>query len=774
MSDATNQETVDVANQILAELAQAAKDGQLIQNDYYATEAEGRAAVADGDTFKVVVGGDIAARVYRRLSAATSEPLFEAPSASLAQRSSDSLSVEQYGAGYSDVLPIPAGTANAAGLILLDWPQIAGRISKMHINSAAAGVVDVYVYSKSGDTFTLQRQEMLNVPAAGYHALPLSLSVNAGEYIAVRGVGGSLTYVSAIPDGYGIRSGTVGPSFTQPVVNTSSRMMVRFDVTHFTGHDQLTPTLERDINHVISQTLTETREQRINNVAPFASAPWSLSGSGSFILASPASNGGRVIFECLASAAGSVKVALLERISESRFVQRAVERVAVVTGENRITLAAQVRSGEYFSISSPVIAYGSEASQGTSAYFTRNFADGVVWTYSTNIRAGFRVISDVAPKGGRVGSVNLPWESMLLIGLGQSLMEGSQTPTSGTEPITVTQEYDSVGFPAYPAAPTILLPATVANTQRTTWTPRGEWPGLAAAASIRRALLRQNQLSPTDVKSTVVVANNAVGGTPIADMSKGTAQYNACIAQATALSGVSGGTAGVLAVIFGQGESDSDASAYLPAILKIAADIDSDLRAATGQSKQVPFLAYQVSSANRPIALAQLAAARQSQLISLVAPMYMLSYYDSQHIDSISSRRLGGYYGEAVKAVAINGGVWEPLWPIGCDVSGNYVTLTFNKAGLVIDTALVPAQTNMGFAVSGTTVSSVSVINGRQVRLQCAAAPAVGAMVSYGNAAVGKGPYVGRAGNLRDSRGETLKFDDFPLHNWCLEFDWTV
>lgn len=80
MSDATNQETVDIANQILAELAQAAKDGQLIQNDYYATEAAGRAAVADGETFKVQGSGEVAALLYRRLSASSSTQIAEFPS----------------------------------------------------------------------------------------------------------------------------------------------------------------------------------------------------------------------------------------------------------------------------------------------------------------------------------------------------------------------------------------------------------------------------------------------------------------------------------------------------------------------------------------------------------------------------------------------------------------------------------------------------------------------------------------------------------------------
>jgi hypothetical protein len=152
----------------------------------------------------------------------------------------------------------------------------------------------------------------------------------------------------------------------------------------------------------------------------------------------------------------------------------------------------------------------------------------------------------------------------------------------------------------------------------------------------------------------------------------------------------------------------------------------------------------------------------------------MLSYYDNIHIDSVSERILGAYFAQALKAIALDGGKWEALWPVARDVSGNFVTLTFNKSGLAIDTTLMPAQTNSGFAVSGTTVSGVTVINGNQVRLQCAAAPALGATVSYGVTATGKGPFVGRAGNLRDSRGDNLAFDSFPLHNWCVEFDWIV
>lgn len=100
MSDVTNRETVETVNQILAELQQAARDGQLIQNDYYATEEEGRAAVADGETFKVQGSGDVAVYLYRRTSAAASLLLTTFPAKSAVDavtgliRSSDATPIE--------------------------------------------------------------------------------------------------------------------------------------------------------------------------------------------------------------------------------------------------------------------------------------------------------------------------------------------------------------------------------------------------------------------------------------------------------------------------------------------------------------------------------------------------------------------------------------------------------------------------------------------------------------------------------------------------------
>ncbi|GAO71952.1 hypothetical protein [Comamonas sp. E6] len=133
MSDATNQETVDIANQILAELAQAAKDGQLIQNDYYATEAAGRAAVADGYTFKVQGAGNISALLYRRNNAASSTLLTTFPAGSI-----DAISVNS-GKPYPLQVRVRDGITSVAHVnwnaVLLDALVINARPGKLYQTS---------------------------------------------------------------------------------------------------------------------------------------------------------------------------------------------------------------------------------------------------------------------------------------------------------------------------------------------------------------------------------------------------------------------------------------------------------------------------------------------------------------------------------------------------------------------------------------------------------------------------------------------------------------
>jgi hypothetical protein len=62
--------------------AESARDAAIIGSGVYATEAAGRAAVADGQAFKVQGSGDVAAYEYRRTDSTTSVLIATYPSAS--------------------------------------------------------------------------------------------------------------------------------------------------------------------------------------------------------------------------------------------------------------------------------------------------------------------------------------------------------------------------------------------------------------------------------------------------------------------------------------------------------------------------------------------------------------------------------------------------------------------------------------------------------------------------------------------------------------------
>lgn len=68
--------------QAAVKAAESARDAALIQAGVYVDEPTGRAAVADGQAFKVQGSGDVAAYEYRRIDASKSEPITSYPSKS--------------------------------------------------------------------------------------------------------------------------------------------------------------------------------------------------------------------------------------------------------------------------------------------------------------------------------------------------------------------------------------------------------------------------------------------------------------------------------------------------------------------------------------------------------------------------------------------------------------------------------------------------------------------------------------------------------------------
>lgn len=375
-------------------------------------------------------------------------------------------------------------------------------------------------------------------------------------------------------------------------------------------------------------------------------------------------------------------------------------------------------------------------------------------------------------------------QDAMIIATGQSLGEGSTPAIS----ITTAQEYDSVGFVARAAdyAVEALVPLTVANCGVTS---RGENPMFGAAGAIKALMAAENGLAPADLDYRLIGVNTAYGGYLITQLNQGTAPYDDGIAAATrakALADADGRTFAVRAVTWTQGEADAVTptafATYRDALIQLAEDYDTDLKAATSQDEPVYLITYQTGTRDQTIAYAQLEAMHLSPLIVMACPMYQFEYGDAVHIVAASSKWLGGYYGLAYKRVVIDAQPWEPLMPVAAQFSGSVIDVTFNKSGLVFDTTSLPAQTNMGFSVqngSGTeqTISSVAILQPNRVRITLSSGtPAAGWTVKYGAAEMtGRSDaYEGGGGNLRDRAGDALTYNSNRMDNWAVLFNWTL
>jgi hypothetical protein len=376
---------------------------------------------------------------------------------------------------------------------------------------------------------------------------------------------------------------------------------------------------------------------------------------------------------------------------------------------------------------------------------------------------------------------NFSAELIFINNTGQSLGEGS----NGT--ITTAQEYDNVGFPAYSTAPTELVVLTVGNTQVA---GRGESPMYGALGHIKELIQDESGLAYTEHGYQMAACNNAYSGYSINALKKGTTPYANAMAQILAAYNIAqaeGRTFKVGAILWTQGEADGAMpfATYRDLLKQLAEDYDTDSKAITGQTEDVVLISYQTGTGSlRNVQLAQMAAAAESIKVVVACPMYQFSYYDAQHIDAAGAKWLGGYYGLAYKRTLIDGAPWEPLQPISHTRQGAILTVNFNPQvrPLMIDTTLVPAQVNAGFSMvdsggGALTISSVSVVGPSMVKIVAAASIPSGAKLRYGfNAAVGKGPYLGGCGNLRDSQGASIVYSAvaMPMHNWCTFFEYQL
>lgn len=330
---------------------------------------------------------------------------------------------------------------------------------------------------------------------------------------------------------------------------------------------------------------------------------------------------------------------------------------------------------------------------------------------------------------------------------------------------------------------TSLLPLTIKNSGQVSLQERndlGNCPMFGFAEMYQSLLVRENGLSDDAGQRKLIFVQTAKAAQGIDDLnqtSKAFFHYKRAITKVGELLEPKQSFL-VGATLWTQGEHDRKMSRteYTEKLIALTDCFNTTAHSLNDQKVDHTLITWQVCSSGFAIALGQLDATSHDQIV-LSGPSYQFEYDDAVHINSAGLDEVGALYGLAWKRLYVDNENWEPLRPINSSVFGKTVILTFNKSHLKFDTTVVPEQSNFGFtaAVSNKSVpiKGVRVINSNQVKITFEKTVPQNAVVRYGaTSAIGKGPYQGGAGNLRDNQGDAIKFRDNPLHNWCVLFEW--
>lgn len=330
----------------------------------------------------------------------------------------------------------------------------------------------------------------------------------------------------------------------------------------------------------------------------------------------------------------------------------------------------------------------------------------------------------------------------------------------------------------------------------------GETSCTASGEMVKQLIQAEDGLVYTAQGYQLLHSAPGFGATTIAQLSKGTAHYTRLMTQVAY--GLANASAlnksfAVQAVGWMQGESDAATTqaAYYAALNTLIADINTDAKAITGQTKNIYLISYQLATEATPkIGLAQLQACNANPLIRIATPMYIFDYQaaGNVHLMTESQRLFGAYEGLAYKRIVIDGVDWKPLQPVSSTRSGNCAYVKFNVpvGKLVLDTSYVTQNTNYGFelfqadGVTPIAITGVSLRGSDTVKITAGAAIPAGAKLHYAwsGTATNYGRKKGPRGNLRDQQGESFTghqaviFDpagmNQPMHNWCVIFDWSL
>lgn len=193
--------------------------------------------------------------------------------------------------------------------------------------------------------------------------------------------------------------------------------------------------------------------------------------------------------------------------------------------------------------------------------------------------------------------------------------------------------------------------------------------------------------------------------------------------------------------------------AYIAKMMQWGRDLDTDIRAITGQSDPVRLFTFQAVYAAP--GTAQMLAARKSPQITMVGPVYYLPSAKNSlgsgnergagvHWSADGHRWYDALCAKVIRRTAAGGSEWRPCEPLRARWSKGFgsITLTCHVPvpPLVVDTSLLPAQTTgAGFRVvfsdgSSQVPTRVTVVGPNELRIDIPGQPPAGttAELEYG------------------------------------------
>lgn len=251
-----------------------------------------------------------------------------------------------------------------------------------------------------------------------------------------------------------------------------------------------------------------------------------------------------------------------------------------------------------------------------------------------------------------------------------------------------------------------------------------------------------------------------------------------------------------------QGETDVNSypgTNYRELLLQFTKDINDDVKLITKQQKDIEIICYQTNAITRakhfnPLAYhcietevpqAQLELVRDNPAFHASGPVYPYDCVNEIiHIDGLGQKRHGVLVALTALDIIKNQKNKRGLLPVKAKCHDTEIVIDFQVPSppLVFDTIQVAKADCFGFSVitpDNRNIAKAISINGNKIHIRCSE-PAHKCRVRYAvnGEYMKSGRLHGPRGNLRDSQGDSLSIKilekDYPVYNWCYQFDMPI